>query len=185
MNDRASLGRLGMTLFLVSLGMLFASGLLAIMIVRWQTDTWAPAGWSGPPAGLWVSTLVILAASVTVQRALGAARRGERLAVERALVLTLLAGIGFLLLQALNWLAFHRAGGFSATTLLGFSFYVLTGLHGLHVVGGLVSLGVVLRGLRRPRPGRDPVVPVMLSAMYWHFLDAAWLVMFAVIVFGF
>jgi len=175
-------GRFGMALFLVSLAMLFGSSMLAILIVRFRTTSWSPAGWHGAPVGLWASTLVILAASVAVHRALRAARGGDLVQVERGLVLTLMAGCGFLLLQALNWLLFLRAGGFTADTLVGFSFYVLTGLHGLHVLGGLVALGLVLRGFRRGRWRDRPADPVQLTAMYWHFLDAAWLVMFTVIL---
>ncbi|GAB4376352.1 MAG: cytochrome c oxidase subunit 3 [Acidobacteriota bacterium] len=182
---RGAPGRLGMALFLVSLGMLFAASLLAIAIVRFKATAWAPEGFRGVPAGLWASTLVILGASVAAHRAVAAARRRARVAVERGLVLTLMAGTGFLLLQAVNWLLFVRAGGFTRDTLLGFSFYVLTGLHGLHVLGGLVALALVLRLVRRSPREADVAGPVELTAYYWHFVDAAWLVVFAAILFLF
>ncbi|MFH0982206.1 MAG: cytochrome c oxidase subunit 3 [Planctomycetota bacterium] len=69
----------------------------------------------------------------------------------------------------------------ASTGMYMFSFYLLTGLHGAHVIGGLVPLTVVTTKAFRGRYTRDYYPGVKYVAMYWHFLDVVWLVMFVVI----
>jgi cytochrome c oxidase subunit 3 len=95
------------------------------------------------------------------------------------LVLGLILGTAFLVNQVINWFAMINIKlPPTSRNLFTFTFYMLTGLHAAHVIGGLIQLSVVTvrayRGAYSPsyHPG------VTYSVMYWHFLDIVWLVMF-------
>jgi cytochrome c oxidase subunit 3 len=70
----------------------------------------------------------------------------------------------------------------AASNLYAFTFFILTGLHAAHVVGGVGLLAVVLARSLRGRYGSGRYDGVTYAAMYWHFLDAIWLLLFAVLV---
>ena len=153
------------------------------------------------PRSLWLSTLAIVLCSVTVQRAVRAVRCGDLAALRRNLALTLALGVAFLALQTFAWYQVVRQIHEPAKNLGPYLklFYVLTGLHAAHVLAGLLLLAVVTRrawggekGDRSNLPerpegcfaqiGPDPFFAgVRYSAIYWHFLDAVWCVLFAVV----
>jgi len=183
-------GTMGMALLLVSLGMLFAASVLGYLMIRFGKfagQAWPPAGYPSLPWSLWISTGVILATSITIQWALVAARRGNLAALGRALAITLGLGLLFLGLQGFNWLEIwtslspeqrHHGGPYIML------FYVLTGLHAAHVIGGLIPLVVVTRramavGGARYSANYHP--GVRYCAMYWHFLDAVWVALFTIL----
>lgn len=176
------LGRFGMLLFLLSLSILFVASLVGIIIVRFQVGTWRPEGFTGLPGGLWVSTVLILGASVAVHLSVLKARAGDTPGLVRALGVTFVVGLVFLMLQGLNWWHFVRDAEVAQGTLFGFSFYVLTGLHALHVLGGLIQTGTMIVFARRGRYGPERHVPIEYGAMYWHFLDVVWLILYAALV---
>jgi cytochrome c oxidase subunit 3 len=68
--------------------------------------------------------------------------------------------------------------------LYAWTFFVLTGLHGAHVVGGLIPLGVVTAKALRGRYGPDRASGAIYCGMYWHFLDAVWIVLYATLWLG-
>lgn len=180
-----------MRVFLVSLGMLFAASLVGFAVVRWQLgqrSLW-PADLPPLPSGLLLSTLILIASSVTMQWALNGIRagRGERL--RSGLLLTMLLGIGFLLMQMRCWLVWlapisqqwSQADEFRFALT---SFYVLTGLHALHVVGGIVPMAIVTRNAFRDAYSADFFPGVQYTAMYWHFLGAVWIILYAALWIG-
>jgi cytochrome c oxidase subunit III len=175
-------GRLGMAVFLVSLSMLFAASMVGYLVVRLRAEAWPPPGMPRLPSGLWVATAVIVGCSVTIHRALLAARRGLQQPMVRWLGATLGLGALFLILQAMNWWGLITARMPMQANLYAFTFYMLTGLHAAHVIGGLIPLGVVTSKARRGAYSAGSHPGVEYSAMYWHFLDAVWLVMFATLL---
>jgi len=175
--------RLAMRLFLASLGMLFAAGLVGYLVIRLRAPEWPPPGSPGLPAGLWLSTGLVLASSAAMLLAERAARRGRRRAPGRWLVCALLLTLGFLAAQVLNWMQVAAAAVFPQESLAAFGFFVLTFLHALHVVGGLVPLIVVTLRAREggyAGAGREGLHHV---GMYWHFLAITWIAIFAVLSF--
>jgi cytochrome c oxidase subunit 3 len=172
-----------MILFLAALGVLFAASMTGYLVVRSRAVAWPPEGSPRLPGGLWLSTLVLLASSGTMHWALGAAKAGKQAALRHGLVVTLALGLAFLVNQLLNWQHFLTAHNLPPQkNLYAFTFYLLTGLHGAHVVGGLAALGVTIAhaGQRRYTPTNH--AGVEYASMYWHFLDAVWLVMFGVLL---
>ncbi len=88
-------------------------------------------------------------------------------------------------MQTINWLEFYHAlpagTNISGAYLAGF--YILTALHALHVIGGLFPLAFVIRNAKRGQYSRNFHPGVRYSTIYWHFLDAIWLLLFSAIYF--
>ena len=175
-------GVLGMWIFLATLTVLFLAAIVGYLVVRLKATDWPPPGMPRLPAGLWLATIVLLAASVTIHRALRMMRSGERTASTRWLAATLGLGVAFLTVQSWNWWGLIRLHLTAASNLYAFTFFMLTGLHASHVIGGIVLLAVVLARSYRGRYGSGHHPGVTYAAMYWHFLDAIWLLLFAVMV---
>ena len=177
-------GTFGMALLLVSLTMLFLASIAAFLIIRVRSAHWPPPGFPPIPNSLWFSTAVILCASVTIQMAVNAIRRDDEMRLRRYLWATFYVGIAFLLLQTFNWIEFYmELRGLRIEGAYMGMFYVLTGLHAAHVLGGLIPLGVVIAKARRGAYSRNFYPGVRYSALYWHFLDIVWLVLFSFLYF--
>mgnify|MGYP001766899609 CR=1 FL=1 len=179
---RAPAGMLGMRLFIASLAMVFAATLVGYLVVRARAESWPPPGVPLLPGTLWISTAILLASSVTMAWAGRGVRRGDQRALRAGLVLTSLLGVAFLVSQTLNWFALVAANLTMRTNLYGFTFYLLTGLHALHVLGGLGPLAVVTRNAFAGKYSAAAHAGVAHVSLYWHFLDAVWIVMFAVLL---
>jgi cytochrome c oxidase subunit 3 len=174
-------GVLGMGIFLATLGVLFVAAVVGTLLVRFHAERWRPQGLAGATPGLAGATLVLLAASTAVQGALRRIRAGDAAGCARRLTATLGLGVAFVLVQAWNWRALWSAHVTASSSLYGFTFYLLTGLHAAHVAGGITLLAIVLARARRGRYGAGEHAGVTYAAMYWHFLDAVWLMLFAVV----
>ena len=136
----------------------------------WQpfSDTWR----------LWINTAVLLAASVFMHRAVRKMRQNPAEAPLGWLAGGALAAVLFLILQVSVWQFLMRLGyGVSANPANSY-FYMLTGLHGLHLIGGLVALGRVFLQLGSDRSRRDITTAIEGCALYWHYLFILWLVLF-------
>jgi cytochrome c oxidase subunit 3 len=187
-------GTIGIVLLLMSLSVLFIASTLAFVIIRVQVTNnpnagtggmWPPPGLPAIPKSLWLSTLVILATSVTIQVALNAIRKDLEKKLLKFLYATLGLGVLFLILQAFNWWEFYTAlpkGHQLSGPYLG-GFYVLTGLHAAHVIGGLIPLIVVIVRALQGRYSRNFHPGVRYVTLYWHFLDIVWVVLFLVLLF--
>jgi cytochrome c oxidase subunit 3 len=175
-------GRLGMRLMVLALSMLFAASIVGYLLIRFRATTWPPPGMPSLPHGLWISTLIIAISSVAMQAAVRAARGGRRQALQAWMLITTVLGVAFLVSQTLNWFALVAAHLTAKTNLYGFTFYLLTGLHAVHVMGGLIPLGVVTSRAWRGRYSAAFHPGVEYCAIYWHFLAVVWLVLFVVLM---
>lgn len=162
--------RFGLLAFLGTVSMLFIGFTSAYLIRRASLD-WRPLR---APGILWVNTAVLLASSVTLEAARKRLRGWDLRGVLPWVGATGALGVLFLLGQVVAWRTLASRGVFLATNPHHSFFYVLTGLHGLHLLGGLVWFLAVLVQLRRMAytPGEDGL---RLFATYWHFLGALWL----------
>jgi heme/copper-type cytochrome/quinol oxidase subunit 3 len=177
----SDLGKYAMGILILSLSILFAASMVAYLVVRSRAGAgWRPVGMPHLPAGLWISTGIIIALSVAIESGLRDIRRGERERLERAVGIAFLLGLAFLINQGLNWRVLVAAKG----SLYGFTFFMLTGLHAAHVIGGLIPLGVVASRAREGRYTRAFHPGVTYCTMYWHFLAVVWIVMFTVLSVG-
>lgn len=173
---RLAAGTFGMWVFLVVLGVFFAAAMIAFVAVRLDlgsSDLWSSPDASPPPPILLFSTLVL--AGVSVLLAASERRAVADLDPRRGLTMAFGGGVAFLLLQGGAWLEWWRDGLVPTTDLYAWTFYVLTGVHGLHVVGGLVAILWVLGRWTGPGSRPQRIGSVRFTAMYWHFLGLAWL----------
>lgn len=186
-------GTLGFNLFLASLSIFFAASLIGYLVVRVRAETWPPPGSPPLPDGLWLSTLLVLGTSAAVQWAYVSIRKGREAALRWGLMLTAALGVAFLAVQAHNWQTLWHTLPEPAPRepsdllsradprLFGFTFYLLTGLHAIHILGGLIQLAVVAVFGWLGRYSWAQYMPVRHAAVYWHFLAVVWLVMFGVL----
>ncbi|MEN9676359.1 MAG: hypothetical protein RIS76_2255 [Verrucomicrobiota bacterium] len=129
-----------------------------------------------------LNSICLLASSATITVAVRALQRGAVRAFAIGWLATLLLGGYFLVGTALEWRKLIEVHGLTLqTNLFGTTFYSLVGLHACHVIVGLVLLlivfGLTLAGtVRREHAGRTEVL-----ALYWHFVDAIWIVVFTVV----
>lgn len=177
----ADAGSLGMTLFLISLGMLFAASMVGYVVVRLRAPEWPPAGTPALPWGLWVSTAILLLSSVTMHWAMVSVLKGRQEYLRAAMLITTLLGVLFLFTQTINWIYLLVLHVTATSNLFAFMFYLLTGLHALHVVGGVATLIVVTFRAHEGVYTVERHQGIRHCGMYWHFLDCVWLVMFSVI----
>ncbi len=175
-------GLLGIKILILALSMLFGASIFGYLVIRTRAEVWPPPGVPRLPATLWVSTLIIVLSSLTMEWALRAAKADRTAALRNGMLLTTLLGVAFLVSQTLNWFALVAANLTAKTNLYGFTFYMLTGLHAAHVVGGLIPLTVVTVRAFAGRYSAAAYAGVAYAAVYWHFLAAVWLVLFTVLM---
>jgi cytochrome c oxidase subunit 3 len=172
----------GMVMALASWSMMFGSLFFAYAILRLKAGTWPPEGVEPLPRLLpFVNTLVLLASSAALARGLGPASETRPGALLGALKTTLALGLLFLVLQLAVWIPLWRSGFRIDSGVYGSIFYGLTVFHALHVLAGLVALLVLVPGARSGRWRSGAQSRVRVSAMFWHFVDAVWVVMFVAV----
>jgi cytochrome c oxidase subunit 3 len=174
---RPSILGVGVVVWLASELMFFAGLFATYFTLRAGTDPWPPEDVHLPVLRAAIFTLVLVASSFTMHRAVRAAEHGDRPGLVRWLLVTAGLGALFLANQVLEYIELE----FSISShAYGSMFFIMTGFHGLHVLGGLAfMLGVI--ALVSGRSKAPPAPPVSVCGYYWHFVDVVWVVMFATI----
>jgi cytochrome c oxidase subunit III len=162
----------GMWLALIAIAMLFVAFTSAYVVRSGLGDDWQAL--SLPPM-LWVNTLVLLGSSVALDATRRAMIGGRREACNRWLLATVILGAAFLVGQYMVWKDLSAAGVFLATNPSSSFFYLLTGTHARHLLGGLAALGYIAVEALRFRLGPAKRTLVEVTAIYWHFMDGLWI----------
>ncbi len=137
-----------------------------------------------PPPLLWVNTAMLAASSVALQCAFVSARRGHRDLLLGNLAASCVASLAFVAGQFLAWSILARGGHPIGSGQANDFFYLLTGAHALHVLGGTAVLGVTFgKALGEAEPARIRLT-VELCATYWHFLLLVWLALLGLLTGG-
>jgi cytochrome c oxidase subunit 3 len=161
-------------LFMVSVVMIFAA-LTSAYIVRQAEGNWLIFEL---PSLFWVNTIIIVISSITMHWAYMAAKRDSTETVKLAILLTTILGIAFLVGQFLAWGDLVSNSVYFVGNPSGSFVYVLSGLHGVHIVGGVVFLLIVLRAAFTLKIHSKNLSLIEMCATYWHFLDGLWLYLF-------
>lgn len=172
---RISTAQLGMILLLGSLGVLFTASVVAYLLTRNNNPNWKHVrfGW---PWGLLIATLSLAAISASLESALRAIRRNQQRHLLRGLYAASVFAVLFLLLQVFNWAEIKQLNPEGTAHVLAlFSFYLLTGLHAAHVLGGFVPFGLVIYRTTQREYSSSRHEGVKLLTQYWHFLGLVWL----------
>lgn len=168
---RLPAARLGLGVFLSVVGALFAL-FGSAFVMRMDLEVWSALTL---PGAVWTNTALLLLASLFLHLAKRAPRPETTLWASPALVGAGLATGGFLIGQVMVWQQLQGSGhGLTSGPAASF-FYLLSGLHGLHILGGLVALARVLTR-RAPDPGKRRL-NLGLCSTYWDFLLLVWIVL--------
>jgi len=169
---------LGMVLFVASEAMFFAALFGAYFTFYAQATVWPPLAVPIPDLPIPTTlTVVLVTSSVVLQMGVRSARRRDERGLVRWLTITVALGVAFLALQGYDYsrLTFGIHDGIYPSL-----FYVMTGLHMAHVVGGVVFLSLVLAQARSGELSLDRHEPIEAAAIYWHFVDIVWIALFTV-----
>ncbi|WP_439879938.1 cytochrome c oxidase subunit 3 [Pontibacter sp. MBLB2868] len=164
-------------LIIISIIMMFAA-FTSAYIVRREEGNWLEFDL---PTIMLVNTIVILLSSVTMQWAYTSAKKDNLKSLKLALVLTAILGIAFLVGQWNGWAALVSEniyfGGAQANPAGSF-LYVLTGVHGFHLITGLIFLAITLVSSLRYKVHSKNMLRIQLCTIYWHFLGGLWLYLY-------
>jgi cytochrome c oxidase subunit 3 len=159
---------------MASIIMMFA-GLTSAYIVKSNLPNWEVVE---TPKEFWYSTITILMSSVTIQWALFAFKQREMNKYRMMMAITGVLGLVFIVLQYLGfswmWENGVRLQGSGAGQFL----YIIAGLHGLHVLGGIIALLIVILRAYIGRTIQYNSLSVELMSTYWHFVDILWIYLF-------
>jgi cytochrome c oxidase subunit 3 len=165
-------------LFMVSVIMIFGA-LTSAYIVRQAEGNWLD--FAMPPM-FWITTAIILASSITMHWAYFAVKKNNLEVAKMAMSITVVLGVAFLVGQFLGWKQLVANGVYlvsrESSGVSGSFLYIISGLHGLHVISGVIVLLVMLVLVFRLKVHSRNLAPIEMCTTYWHFLDGLWLYLF-------
>ena len=177
--------KLVMWLFIIADAATFGAILFGYGFLRVGSPDWTrPFDFTPTIVNAMVMTAVLLTSSLTMLVAVGAAQAGRRAASVRWLLVTTALGVAFAALHLREWFKMFGEGWspsanpLGGSVLVGGTFFGITGLHLLHVTGGVVAMSVVAAKYSRGhlRPGH-----VETTGLYWHFVDLVWMFVFPLV----
>lgn len=173
---------LGFWLFLGGETVLFGTLFSAFLALRHQVGEGNPTGqelFQLPLVAL--ATFLLLTSSLTSVFAIQAMHRQQTKQLISWLVITVLLGLGFLILEIYEFYHYvHEGHGFT-TSAFSSSFYTLVGFHGAHVLFGICWISLLIGQLMKKGLTVITAPKVYVSAMYWHFIDVVWVFIFTVV----
>ena len=180
-DDPMTNGLWGMVFFLFSEVMFFSGLIAAYLALREDALIWAPTN-GGEVIGAEfrpvLFTILLVVSSIPMQFAAFAIRTGRRRALSISIGLVFVIGIAFLINQGIEWKNVDFGigdGAYSAT------FYLLTGFHGAHVLGGVMFNGLVFLRSLIGQFDAERNTAVEAATMYWHFVGLVWIALFVLV----
>lgn len=170
--------KLVMWLFIISDAVTFGAVLFAYGYIRNATPDWPePFKFSPSIINVMLMTFILVTSSLTMLIASRAALAGDKSKAIRWTFITVAGGVLFALLHIREWMGLIQEGvrPFAnnwGSPLFGAAFFSITGLHLLHVIGGVIALSVVALGYQR---GRYKANDIEIWSLYWHFVDLVWM----------
>lgn len=169
----------GMLVFLGTEAMMFTTLITAYIVLRFGSSMWFPATTPHLPLLLTsINTVILLSSSAFIHLAQKGIASGNAKKFIFHLLWTISLGSLFLGIQAFEWTRLIHEGLCLKTGAFGSVFFTLTGFHGLHVlIGILLMIFLLIQTFRNVYTVSDHN-PVHVVSMYWHFVDAVWIVVF-------
>ena len=161
-------------IFIASVLMIFAA-LTSAYIVRQADGNWMMFDL---PNSFWITSAIILVSSGTMHWAYLAAKKDNLEGTKLAISITTILGVAFLVGQYIAWGDLVERNVYFVGNPSGSFVYVLSGLHGMHIIGGVVFLLIVLVATFRFKVHSKNLAQIEMCATYWHFLDGLWLYLF-------
>jgi heme/copper-type cytochrome/quinol oxidase subunit 3 len=172
---------LGVLIFVASEVMLFAGLISSLLVTRASAPFWPPLDQPRlPVAQTGFNTVLFIASAFTMLQAVQAIRAHQRAAAVRWMMVTSALGVCFLALQGVEWVRLLGFGLTMTSSLYGALFYLIIGVHGVHLIGALVVMGVMTFRVWRGRYDKDPR-GVVACALYWCFVVILWPILYALV----
>jgi cytochrome c oxidase subunit 3 len=173
-----SASRTGLLMFLAVISSMFL-----LFMISYYTRSLFP-DWEvlSDPGILWVNTVVLILASLAMQIASNAARRNAIAGMRKALLAGAVLTLAFIGGQFVAWDQLIESGFYAQENPAFAFFYLVTGLHALHLVGGMWFLGRLGFNMRQESKMEKARLSVTLCATYWHYLLLVWLLLFALLL---
>jgi cytochrome c oxidase subunit 3 len=171
------------TIVWLSSELMFFAGLFAMYftVKAQNTGVWPPEPTHLDKAYALPFTIILVLSSVTCQWGVFAAERGDVFGLRRWYVLTFVMGLIFVLGQANEYRSLVEEGTTIPSSAFGTVFFLATGFHGLHVIGGLIAFIFLLIRTRLSKFTPAQATSAIVVSYYWHFVDIVWIGLFAVI----
>ncbi len=170
---------IGMAIAIVAILMFFMA-LAGAFLIRKGTGGWVPVR---IPGLLWVNTAILLTSSATLEMARKRLAKSDLRGFRRFWQVTTILGVLFLVGQLVAWKILAGQGIYLATNPASSFFYIFTGAHALHLLGGVCALlYVAWRSFDQAKVSRS--VAAEVASYYWHFMDALWLFLLALLYLG-
>jgi cytochrome c oxidase subunit 3 len=169
----------GMIIFLCSESVIFLAFFAGYSVLKLSSPVWLPAGVEGLEVrSPLINTIILVSSSFVAYFAERQLQRGRLWDFRALWLLTMAMGSYFVFGQAVEWrgLAFSLQDG-----VFGGTFYLLTGFHGLHVITGILLMGLMLARSFRPGNYEGGEAGVTSVSLFWHFVDVIWIILFALI----
>ena len=172
--------KFAMWLFLATVVMLFAS-LTSAYIVRRADGNWQIFDL---PSMFFVSSIVIILSSIAMQLGYWSAKHNDSEKIKMWVTLTALLGLTFMVLQLMGWgqlidNRIHFSGGNPSASFV----YVLSGLHGAHLISAVIFLSIVWNSARQLKINSKNLAQIEMCTTYWHFLGGLWLYLFVFLLY--
>ncbi|MBI4355064.1 MAG: heme-copper oxidase subunit III [Candidatus Omnitrophica bacterium] len=174
--------KLGMWVFLASEVMFFAGLIGAYLVLRMGATEWpAPGALLNVPLTA-LNTFFLICSSVTMVLAYAAIHhRNDQRGLRNYLAATTAIGALFLGIQVFEYSKLIHHGLTISSSLFGNCFFTLTGFHGAHVFGGVVTMLIITLQAFRGRFSSDRHLAVEAAGLYWHFVDLVWIILFTIV----
>lgn len=170
--------KVGLKLFLTVATVVFTL-ISVVYLERMTLGDWLSLS---DPWLLWPNTALLIASSVALQWAVISVRRGDEGGLKFGLLAGGILAWAFLAGQLLAWQQLASLGYFADVNPANAFFYLITGLHGVHLLGGLIAWSRTMGKLRRGLEIDELRLSVELCTAYWHFLLVVWLIMFSLLL---
>jgi cytochrome c oxidase subunit 3 len=125
-----------------------------------------------------LNTVVLITSSLTMALGVMHSKRGERKETGRYLAATFLLACVFLVVKAVEYTHHFEDGVFPSHDVFHGFYFLLTGFHGVHVIGGMIALGILWNRNRRGDFDEHYNDPIEMTGLYWHFVDLVWIFLF-------
>lgn len=171
-------GILGM-LFVLATEMMFFGGLISAYIInRANAGVWPPPGQPRLSIGLTaVNTIILLASAFTLYISNHQLKTGQVSRSKKLLIISLVLGLLFLLLQGREWMSLLNFGLTTRSGLYGAFFYTIIGAHALHALAGMVLLLYIHRSFNS-KPAEETLAISQVCSLYWYFVAGIWPILY-------
>jgi heme/copper-type cytochrome/quinol oxidase subunit 3 len=179
-----SSGKLALWVFLASEIMVFGGAIVAFVLLRLRSEGWsADVAHNNTLLGA-INTLILLTSSFTMVEVHSAYKRQDVRGFRRHLGATILLGLVFLAIKGFEYTSHFRHDIIPTTSLFWAFYFVMTGLHALHVLAGIVANGCLFATVSDSEGVARRGHRAELNGLYWHFVDVVWIFLFPLLYLG-